>query len=126
MVNKTSPKKCIRIVSNFRAIIPARSVCQMLTNFSRIKFQKSDSKTHCLKFTFYIKRENRKFHVVAVQRPEGNVQKSVMHAQSCCFVNPNLLLFCRFPCRRRRRCLSSLSRVRPSGRPRLRGRPFNS
>ena len=47
-----------------------------------------------------------------MQRLEGNVKKSVMHAQSCCFVNPNLLLFCRSPCRRRRRRLSSLSRVR--------------
>ena len=28
--------------------------------------------------------------------------------QSCCFVDRNLLLFCRSRCRRRRRCLSSL------------------
>ena len=36
----------------------------------------------------------------------------VMHGQSCCFVNKNLLLFCRSRCRcryrRRRRCLNSL------------------
>ena len=32
--------------------------------------------------------------------------KSMMHVQSCCFVNPNLLLFCRSRCFRRRRCLS--------------------
>ena len=31
-----------------------------------------------------------------------------MHVQSCCFANPNLLLFCRSRLRRRRRCLSSL------------------
>ena len=37
-----------------------------------------------------------------------NVQKSVMHVQSCCFVSLNLLLFCRSRCCRRRRCLSSL------------------
>ena len=36
-----------------------------------------------------------------------NVQQSVMHVQSCCFANPNLLLFCRSRWRRRRRCLSS-------------------
>ena len=28
-----------------------------------------------------------------------NVQKSVMHVQSCCFTNINLLLFCRSRCR---------------------------
>ena len=39
------------------------------------------------------KREIRHFHVVAVQRRLRNVQKSVMHVQSCCFVNLNLLLF---------------------------------
>ena len=31
-----------------------------------------------------------------------------MHVRSCCFANLNLLLFCRWRCRRRRRCLSSL------------------
>ena len=31
-----------------------------------------------------------------------------MHVQSCCFVNLNLLVYCRSRCRRRRRCLSSL------------------
>ena len=39
---------------------------------------------------------------------QRNAQKSVMHVQSYCFANLNLLLFCRSRCRRRRRCLSSL------------------
>ena len=47
-----------------------------------------------------------------VQWRQRNVQKSVMHVQSCCFANLSLLvlLFCRSCCRyyRRRRCLSSL------------------
>ena len=34
--------------------------------------------------------------------------KSVMHVQSCCFANINLLLFNCSRCRRRRRCLNSL------------------
>ena len=34
--------------------------------------------------------------------------QSVMHVQSCCFANLNLLFFCRSCCRPRRRCLSSL------------------
>ena len=46
--------------------------------------------------------------VVVVQRRQRNVQKSVMHVQTCGFTNLNLLLFCCFRCRRRRRILSSL------------------
>ena len=53
------------------------------------------------------KREFRHFHVVVGQRRQRNVQKSVMHVQSCCFANLNLLLFCRSRCRCPRRCLSS-------------------
>ena len=34
-----------------------------------------------------------------------------MHVQSCCFAYLSLLLFCRSRWRRRRRCLSSLSRI---------------
>ena len=58
----------------------------------------------CVEFNYSIKRacEIRKFHVAVVQRRRRNVQNSVMHVQSCCFVNKNLLLFCRSPCRRRR------------------------
>ena len=54
------------------------------------------------------------FHAVVRQRRQRNVQKSVMHVQSCCFANLNLLVFCHSLCRRRRRrrrrprCLSSL------------------
>ena len=38
-------------------------------------------------FTSSIKSEIRTVHVVVVQRPQRNVQKSVMHVQSCCFAN---------------------------------------
>ena len=48
------------------------------------------------------KREIRHYHVVVVQRRLRNAQKSVMHVQSCCFANLNLLGFCRSRCRRRR------------------------
>ena len=37
--------------------------------------------------------------VVLVQRRQRNIHKSVMHVQSCCFANLNLLLFCRSRCR---------------------------
>ena len=33
------------------------------------------------------------FHVVVVQRRLRNVQKSVMHVQSCCFAHLNQLFF---------------------------------
>ena len=54
------------------------------------------------------KREFSHFHVVVVQRRQRNVSKSVIHVQSCCFANLNLLLFCHSRWRRRGRCLSSL------------------
>ena len=60
-------------------------------------------------FTSSIKREFRQFHLVVVQWRQRNVQKSLMHVQSCCFAYLNLLLFCRSRWRRRRRSLSSLS-----------------
>ena len=62
----------------------------------------------CLLFPSSTKREIRHFHVVVVQRRHRNVQKSVMHVQSCCFACLNLLLFCCFRCRRRPRCVNSL------------------
>ena len=39
------------------------------------------------------KHEIRKFHIVIVQWRQRNVQKRVMHVQSRCFANLNLLLF---------------------------------
>ena len=62
----------------------------------------------CFVFPSSTKREIRHFHVVVVQRRQRNVQKSMMHVQSCYFANVNLLFFCRSRCHRRRRCLSSL------------------
>ena len=61
----------------------------------------------CCVFPSSTKREIRHFHVVVVQRRQKNLQKSVMHVQSC-FANIILLLFCRSRCLRRRRCLGSL------------------
>ena len=42
-----------------------------------------------------IKRQIGYFHVVVVRRRLTYVQKSVMHVQSCCLANLDLLLFCR-------------------------------
>ena len=42
------------------------------------------------------------WNVVVVQQRQRNVQKSVMHVQSCCFASLNLLLLCRSRYHRRR------------------------
>ena len=45
--------------------------------------------TFCVVFTYSVKRvsEITKFHVAVRQGWQKNVQKSVMHVQSCCFTN---------------------------------------
>ena len=58
-----------------------------------------EKETRCLVFPSSTKREMRHFHVVVVQPRLRNVQKSVMHVQSCCFVNLNPLLFLPFSLR---------------------------
>ena len=54
-----------------------------------------ERESRCLVFTSSTKREIWQFHVVVVQWRQRNVQKSVMHVQSRCFTDLNLLLFCR-------------------------------
>jgi len=44
-------------------------------------------------FTSSTKGEIRHFHVVVVKRWQTNVQKSVMHEQSCCFANQAYCFF---------------------------------
>jgi len=67
-----------------------------------------EKESRCLVFTSSTQREIRHFHVVVMLRQQRNVQKTVMHVQSCCFTTINLLLFCRSCCECRHRCLSSL------------------
>ena len=98
---KTSLKKRIRTVSNFIEIIQCHLICQMLAKFSGVESQrpnlslKKEGKNFSVVFTYSVKqaREIRKFHVAVVQRGLKNVQKRVMHVQSCNFANVNLLLF---------------------------------
>ena len=49
----------------------------------------------CVLLSYSIKRahEIRTFHVAVVQPRLRNVQKSVMHVQSCCFANKPVALF---------------------------------
>ena len=69
---------------------------------------RKEKESCCLVWPSWTKREIMQFHGVVVQRRLRNVQKSVMHVQSCCFAYLNLFFFCRSRCRRRRRCLSSI------------------
>ena len=64
----------------------------MLENISRVEFWRSVSQfkkktkeSLCLVFRFSTKREIKEFHVVVVQWRQRNVQKYLMHVQSCCF-----------------------------------------
>ena len=77
---------------------------------SRISSLERERNLSCRLFTSSIKREIRHFPVVVVQWRQRNVQKSVMHVQSCCFAysTSRLLLFWRSRCRRRRGILKSL------------------
>ena len=79
----------------------------MLAKFSGLNpkgpYLRFRKKIHfCVVFTDSINRarEIRKFHVAVRQQRLQNVQKGVMHVQSCSFANLNLLLFAV----RRRRC----------------------
>ena len=113
---KNSLKKWIRTVSDLVDLVQFHLIYQMLAKFSGVKSERTVFKLRkrkrnfCVVFAYSIKRasEIRKFHVAVVQRRLRNVQKSVMHVQSCRFANINLLLFNCSRCRRRRRCLNSL------------------
>ena len=110
-----SPKKvnshCFKLNLSFQFHL----ICQVLANFSRVESERTVFKLRkrkeifCVVFTYSIRqaREISKFQVAVVQRWQRNVQKSMMHVESCCFVNINLLLFNGSRCRRRRRCLNS-------------------
>ena len=96
MTTATATKTSLK---NFIALIPSRSVRQMVANFSGVEFLK----TACIEV-----QEKKKKVVVSFSRPLRklgisrrsrtvtalrNVQKSVMHVQSCCFANLYLSLF---------------------------------
>ena len=54
---------------------------------------RNEKESCCLVWPSSTKREIMQFHVVVVQRRLRNVQKSVMHVQSCCFAYLNFLGF---------------------------------
>ena len=111
---KTSLKKWICAALNFIALIPSRLIRQMLAillelNSKGLHQSSGREKESCCRlFPFSTKREIRQFHVVVVQWRQRNVQKSVLHVQSCCFPCLNLLIFFCSRCCRRRHCVNAL------------------
>ena len=103
---KTSLKKWIpRTVSNFIAILfnfflflQSWRNCRGLNPKGPYLSLEKEKQNHCAAFTNSIKRarEIRKFQVTDLQRWLRNVQKSVMHVQSCCFAHINRLVFLPF------------------------------
>ena len=70
-----------------------------LVNFSGVEFYYFLKRFIKSSFCVYLtarKRENRHFHVVVIQRRQRNVQKSVMHVQSCCSANSKPILLSPF------------------------------
>ena len=96
------------------------SHCFKLNWYSSISFNLSNNyigpylslekENFCVMFTYSIKQVHdiKKFHVAVLQQQLRNVQKSMMHVQSCCIVNIKLLLFNCSGCSHHRRCLNSL------------------
>ena len=107
---KTSLKDWIRTASNFIDLIQFHL---SLAKFYRVVSERTVSKFSERKRKFLCcvhllnkagAWSSRKFDVAVLQWRLRNVQESVMHVQSCCFVNARLLLSCRSLSRRR--CLN--------------------
>ena len=77
---------CFRTVSSVRNI-------DLLNSKDCIKVLRKGKESPCLVVLSSTKREISHFYSLVVQRQQRNVQESVMHMQSCCFANLNLLLF---------------------------------
>ena len=89
--------------SNFIGLIPSCSVHQMLPIFSGViccerlyQSWRKEKQSRCLVFSFSTKCEIRHFQVVVMYWRQRNVQKSVMHVQSCCFANDFMRTSCFF------------------------------
>lgn len=72
----------------------------VLNSKRMIRSSGKEKESRRLVFTFSTKREIRHFYVVVVQQRQRNVQKSLMHVQSCYFSNLNQFPY-RRPCWRR-------------------------
>ena len=108
MAAKTSLKKWSCAASNLIALIPSR-LSHQLNSKGLYQSSGKEKESCCLVFPSATIHEFMHFHIVVVQRRQRNVQKSMMHMQSCCFANLNLFLFCSSYCRHCHHSLSSLN-----------------
>ena len=85
----------LRLFQLFQFIRCWQSFFFLLEMNSKRLYQSSakEKESRCLVFTSSTEHEIRHFPVVVVQRRQGNVQKSVMHVQSCCFANQTYCFF---------------------------------
>ena len=112
-------EKGIRAASNFIALIPSRSIRQMLAIFLELNSEGlhqssgKEKESCCLVFPSSSKREISHFHVVFVQRRQRNVQKKrdARAKLLFCWSKP----FDGCVADYRRRCLSSLLLSAPRG-----------
>ena len=89
----------LQTVSRLVHLVQFLKCWQLFLELNSTRLYQSSGKekeTRCLVFPSSTKREMRHFQVVVVQRRLRNVQKSMMHVQSCYFVNLNPLLFLPF------------------------------
>ena len=93
---KTSLKNRLRILLDVFTIIPIRPVTQKkgilvgTEEKGRARVQTEMVEFIALSFPYSSKLKVWSFHVVVVQGQQRNVQKSVMHVQSCCFLTFSL------------------------------------
>ena len=99
---------CLKLYQAYSISFNLSNVGIFLELHSKGQYKSSGKeKESCgLVFPSSTKHEIRHFQVVVMQQQLRNAQKSMMHVQSCCFVDLNLV-FCRSCCHRRRGCLSS-------------------
>ena len=86
------------IFFNFFLFLKSWRNCRGLNPKGPYLSLEKEKENSCAVFTNSIKRarEIRKFQVADLQRRLRNVQKSVMHVQSCCFADINRLFFLPF------------------------------
>ena len=108
---KTSLKKRLRILLIFFAIIPIHPVTwkKGILVGAEERDPRPSSHRDARIYSLAVPVLNIwSFHVVVVQEQQRNVQKSVMHVQSCCFAHQTYCFFWRSCCRRRRSFVRSL------------------
>ena len=83
---KTSLKSNLRLFQ-FAENVKYRQISLELIYWGPYSSLGGERKIHCRLFTSSIKCEIRHFHFAFVQWWQRNVQKSLMHVQSCCYAN---------------------------------------